>query len=117
MSRRPHLRFDCAEGCPVEAALAVIGGKWKGTILFHLLRDEVLRFNEIRRLLPAVSQRTLTAQLRQLQADGIISRTVLPTVPPHVEYRLTAHGQSLRAVILALHAWGARHQALGRGLD
>ena len=112
MSRRPHLRFDCAEGCPVEAALAVIGGKWKGTILFHLLRDEVLRFNEIRRLLPAVSQRTLTAQLRQLQADGIISRTVLPAVPPHVEYRLM-----LRAVILALHAWGARHQALGRGLD
>lgn len=52
MSRRPHHRFDCAEGCPVEAALAVIGGKWKGTILFHLLRDEVLRFNEIRRLLP-----------------------------------------------------------------
>ena len=64
-----------------------------------------------------MSQRTLTAQLRQLQADGIISRTVLPAVPPHVEYRLTAHGQSLRAVILALHAWGARHQALGRGLD
>ena len=117
MGKTAHTAFDCAEGCSVEATLTVIGGKWKGTILFHLLRDEVLRFNEIRRLLPAVSQRTLTAQLRQLQADGIISRTVLPAVPPHVEYRLTAHGQSLRAVILALHAWGARHQALGRGLD
>ena len=111
MSRRPHLRFDCAEGCPVEAALAVIGGKWKGTILFHLLRDEVLRFNEIRRILPAVSQRTLTAQLRALEADGIIERTVYAEVPPRVEYRLSAYGQTLAPVLAALKTWGDRHKA------
>ncbi|OSI13696.1 transcriptional regulator [Neisseria dentiae] len=110
MSRIPHPRFDCAEGCSVEAALAVIGGKWKGTILYRLFTDEILRFNEIRRILPEVSQRTLTAQLRALEADGIISRTVYPEVPPRVEYRLTAYGTTLREVVMALNAWGERHK-------
>ncbi|MDO4226469.1 helix-turn-helix domain-containing protein [Neisseria sp.] len=110
MSRIPHPRFDCAEGCSVEAALAVIGGKWKGTILYRLFTDEILRFNEIRRILPEVSQRTLTAQLRALEADGIISRTVYPEVPPRVEYRLTAYGTTLREAVMALNAWGERHK-------
>ena len=110
MSRIPHPRFDYAEGCSVEAALAVIGGKWKGTILYRLFTDEILRFNEIRRILPDVSQRTLTAQLRALEADGIISRTVYPEVPPRVEYRLTAYGTTLREAVMALNVWGEKHK-------
>lgn len=110
MSNIPHPRFDCNEGCSVEAALSVIGGKWKGTILYRLLLDEVLRFNEIRRILPEVSQRVLTAQLRALEADGILSRTVYPEVPPRVEYRLTPYGLTLREAILALKAWGDVHK-------
>ena len=111
MPRTPHPSYDCAEGCSVEAALSVIGGKWKGTILYRLHRDGVLRFNEIRRILPAVSQRTLTAQLRALEADGIIERTVYAEVPPRVEYRLSAYGQTLAPVLLALKAWGDGHKA------
>lgn len=110
MSKRPHAAFDCAEGCAVEAALAVIGGKWKGTILYHLLVAESLRFNEIRRLLPDVSQRTLTAQLRALEAEGVLCRTVYPEIPPRVEYRLSDYGQSLRPALTALYQWGERHR-------
>lgn len=106
MSRTPHPSYDCTEGCSVEAALSVIGGKWKGTILYRLHTDGTLRFNQIRRILPDVSQRTLTAQLRALEADGIISRTVYPEVPPRVEYRLTDYGKTLAPVLLALKAWG-----------
>lgn len=102
MGKTAHTAFNCAEGCSVEAALAVIGGKWKGTILYRLHRDGVLRFNEIRRILPAVSQRTLTLQLRALEADGIVERTVYAEVPPRVEYRLSAYGQTLAPVLLAL---------------
>ena len=111
MGKTAHRAFNCAEGYSVEAALAVIGGKWKGTILYRLHRDGVLRFNEIRRILPAVSQRTLTAQLRALEADGIIARTVYAEVPPRVEYRLSAYGQTLAPVLLALKAWGDGHKA------
>lgn len=110
MSKIQHRTFDCAEGCPVEAALLVIGGKWKGTILYHLFQGEVLRFNEIRRILPAVSQRMLTTQLRALERDGIISRTVYPEVPPRVEYRLTEYGQTLHETVAALKMWGDRHR-------
>ena len=106
MPRTPHPSYDCAEGCSVEAALSVIGGKWKGTILYRLHTDGTLRFNQIRRILPDVSQRTLTAQLRALEADGIISRTVYPEVPPRVEYRLTDYGKTLAPVLTALKAWG-----------
>ena len=98
MGKTAHTAFDCAEGCSVEAALAVIGGKWKGTVIYRLHTDGVLRFNEIRRILPAVSQRTLTAQLRALEADGIIHRTIYPEVPPRVEYRLTVYGQTLAQI-------------------
>ncbi|EGF11323.1 phage integrase family site-specific recombinase [Neisseria bacilliformis ATCC BAA-1200] len=110
MGKTAHTAFDCAEGCSVEAALAVIGGKWKGTILYRLHTDGVLRFNEIRRILPTVSQRTLTAQLRALEADGIIERTVYAQVPPRVEYRLSAYGQTLAPVLAALKAWGDAHR-------
>ena len=95
-------------GCPVEATLTFLDGKWKGVILFHLL-DSTLRFNELRRKAPAVTQRMLTKQLRELEYAGLISRTVHPVVPPHVDYALTPVGRSLEPVIKALHDWGREH--------
>ena len=74
---------DCHYGCAVEAALDVIGNQWKGIILFHLLSGKK-RFNELRRLIPSVTQRMLTLQLRKLEKDDIIIRTVYPEVPPKV---------------------------------
>lgn len=105
MPRRRHDRFDCSPACPVEATLSLIGGKWKGVVLWHLLQG-TLRFNEIRRRLPDVTQRMLTNQLRELEADGFIVRTVYPEVPPKVEYSLSDRGRSLEPVIMALKAWG-----------
>lgn len=92
--------------CPVEAALDVIGGRWKGVILFHLLEGP-RRFNELRRLLPKVTQRMLTLQLRELEADGVILREVHAQVPPRVEYSLTDFGTSLRTILGDLRAWGS----------
>ena len=108
MPRAKHERFDCSAGCPVEATLSLIGGKWKGVILWHLLQG-TMRFNEIRRRLPGVTQRMLTNQLRELEADGFILRTVYPQVPPKVEYSLSERGRSLEPVIRALKEWGEEH--------
>ncbi|MDE1996795.1 MAG: helix-turn-helix transcriptional regulator [Rhizobiaceae bacterium] len=92
-------------GCPVEATLSLLDGKWKGVILFHLM-DGTLRFNEIRRKLPAVTQRMLTKQLRELEESGLVSRTVFPVVPPRVDYALTPLGASLEPIIKAMAQWG-----------
>ncbi|GAB5374371.1 MAG: helix-turn-helix domain-containing protein [Acuticoccus sp.] len=108
MAKARHERFDCSPGCAVEAALQFIDGKWKGVILFHLLQG-TMRFNEIRRAIPSVTQRMLTNQLRELEADGLVSRTVYPQVPPKVEYALTERGQTLEPVLLALKVWGDAH--------
>lgn len=105
MPRPRHLRLDCSPGCPVEGVLGLIDGKWKGVILYHLLK-ETLRFNEIRRKLPNVTQRMLTLQLRELEADGLVIRKVFAQVPPRVDYSLTERGRSLEPVIGALKAWG-----------
>ncbi len=109
MARISHQTFTCAAGCTVEATLNLIGGKWKGVILYRLLTEEVLRFNELRRMLPNITQRMLTNQLRELESDGLIARKVYPEVPPKVEYRLTDYGQTLAPVIRALKAWGDAH--------
>lgn len=98
----------CSAGCPVEAALGLIGGKWKGILLYHLMSG-TLRFNEIRKRVPGVTQRMLTTQLRELEADGLILRVVYPQVPPRVEYSLSDRGRTLQPVIMALKAWGERH--------
>lgn len=89
----------------MEGTLVLIGGKWKGVVLWHLLGD-TLRFNEIRRRLPNVTPRMLTNQLRELEADGFIDRTVYAEVPPKVEYSMSARGRSLEPIIRALNAWG-----------
>src|ERR1700722_10835027 len=98
---------NCHYGCAVEAALDVIGNKWKGVILFHLL-DGTKRFNEIRRLIPSVTQRMLTLQLRELEKDEVISRKVYPEVPPKVEYSLTSFGLELKPLLFSLREWGSR---------
>lgn len=94
--------------CPVEAMVEVIGGKWKGVILYHLL-DGKKRFNELKRLKPNITQRMLTLQLRKLEADGIIHREVYREVPPKVEYSLTDLGESLRPVILLMMEWATHN--------
>lgn len=94
--------------CPVEACLDLIGGKWKAVILFHLLGG-TKRFNELRRLLPKITQRMLTRQLRELEADALIERRVYPEVPPKVEYRLSEFGRTLEPIVRALAHWGAKH--------
>lgn len=90
--------------CPVEAALDLIGGKWKAIILFRIL-EETRRFNELRRLLPGLTQRMLTNQLRELERDGLIARKVYAEVPPKVEYSMTAFGKTLEPVLLTLKQW------------
>lgn len=93
----------------VDAALDVIGGKWKGMIVYQLLDAGPLRFNALRREVGDITQRMLTKQLRELEDDGLVSRTVYAEVPPRVEYRLTPGGAALAPVIAALKAWGESH--------
>jgi DNA-binding HxlR family transcriptional regulator len=98
-----HTPASAAEG--IEAAFKMLEGRWKMLILFHLFGGAVLRFSELERAIPAVSQKMLIQQLRQLEADGIIEREVYPEVPPKVEYRLTAWGQTLCPALDAILAW------------
>jgi DNA-binding HxlR family transcriptional regulator len=98
-------RYDCAQGCPVEATLDLIGGKWK-TVILHRLFAGPLRFSELRRSIPTVTQRVLTRQLRELEEAGLVARTVYPRTPPHVEYALTPEALSLQPIITAMHEWG-----------
>jgi DNA-binding HxlR family transcriptional regulator len=103
-------RYDCARGCPVEATLDLIDGKWKGVILYHLM-DGPVRFNELGRRLGAITQRMLAKQLRELEEAGLITRTVHAQIPPRVDYALSAEGATLKPVIQALHDWGLKRIA------
>lgn len=100
--------YDCRYGCSVEATLDVIGGRWKGVILFHLLSG-TKRFNELQRLVQGCTQRMLTLQLRELERNGVVNRTVYAEVPPKVEYSLTEFGQSLEPILLLMREWGDRY--------
>jgi len=105
LTRARHRDLACNPGCVVEGTLALIDGKWKGVVLYHLL-SRTMRFNELRRHMANCTQRMLTNQLRELEADGLISREVFPQVPPKVEYSLTAKGRSLEPVLITLRDWG-----------
>ncbi|MEM0991121.1 MAG: helix-turn-helix domain-containing protein [Pseudomonadota bacterium] len=109
MHKVKHPRWDCSPGCPVEAAIGLIGGKWKCVILWHLHAEGTLRFSELRRRVQNVTQRTMTNQLRELEADGLVHREVYPQVPPKVEYSLTEMGRGLGPILLALKDWGEAH--------
>ena len=105
MPRIRHQNFECNAGCPVEVTLNLIDGKWKGVILYHLF-EKTLRFNELRRRFPDITQRMLTKQLRELEKNELIIRKVYPVIPPKVEYSLSERGRSLEPVIMALKNWG-----------
>lgn len=92
-------------GCPVETTLEAIGGRWKVLIIHHLM-ERSCRFGELRDLLTGISARTLTRQLRELEASGIISRLVHQQIPPKVEYSLTKLGMGLKPILMAMHRWG-----------
>lgn len=102
-------RHDPRSGCPVEVTLSVIGGLWKPVILFHLMEGK-LRFMELARCIPNATQRMLTLQLRELEADGVIARHVHAQIPPKVEYELTEFGQTLKPVLVTLRQWGLDYE-------
>ena len=104
---------ECSETSPqlaeaMAVTLRLLGGKWKLLILWHLWR-RTLRFNELKRAIPGITQHMLTTQLRELEADGIVRRTVYAEVPPRVEYALTEYAATLEQVLRALAAWGSAH--------
>lgn len=106
----------CENGysCPIEATIDLIGGKWKSLILWHLT-GRTRRYNEFRKLIPAATPKMLTQQLRDLEEDGLIIRTVYPVVPPKVEYSLSEFGESLVPVLDAMCSWGNGYlQGMGR---
>lgn len=104
----PELKNSLPD-CPVETTLLLISDKWKVLILRDLLQ-ETKRFSELKKSLGQVSQKVLTSQLRQMEASGLISRTVYAQVPPRVEYSLTDLGRSLKPVLDAMVCWGEYYQ-------
>ena len=98
------------QNCPVKLTTSIIGGKWKPILLFHLER-KTRRFCELQRLVPGLTKKMLTQHLRELERDGIVNRKVYAEVPPHVEYSLTRHGESLKPILKLMSAWGKRHRA------
>ena len=94
----------------VEQALKILEGRWKLVILFHLFGGNVLRFSELERAIPAISQKMLIQQLRQMERDGVVRRIVHPQVPPKVEYCLTGWGQGLCPVLDGLLKWAAQRE-------
>ena len=103
-------------GCPVESTIEAIGGRWKVLIIHHLIEGKQ-RFGELTRLLGGVSARTLTRQLRELEASGIVYRKVFQAIPPKVEYSLTPLGKKLHPVLDAMHKWGEQVESVSKKLN
>lgn len=97
--------YNWKTGCDVEATLSVMGGRWKAVLVCHLL-DGRKRFGELRRLTPNATERMITLQLRELEADDVITRHVYAEVPPRVEYELTEFGRSLEGILAPMQEWG-----------
>jgi len=118
---KKHTNEVCANNCgpamlenpppEISAALSVLSGKWTILIIWQLIR-RTSRFNELKRAIPGITQHMLTMHLRELEADGIVTRTIYAEVPPRVEYALTEHGHSLEPVMRALAKWGRKHMGL-----
>tara|TARA_R110002073_G_scaffold118918_1_gene258629 strand:+ start:527280 stop:527648 length:369 start_codon:yes stop_codon:yes gene_type:complete len=98
-------KYDWKTGCDVEATLSVIGGRWKPILVCHLLNGKK-RYGELRRLTPNATERMITLQLKELEADGIVNRHAYAEVPPRVEYELTEYGRSLELILVQMQEWG-----------
>ncbi len=98
-------RNDSRSGCPIDHTMRTIGGKWKIPIIWQLTSG-TKRFGELKKLLPNITQKMLTTQLRELEAASVVHREVYPVVPPHVEYSLTETGKSLKPILNAMCRWG-----------
>ncbi len=108
MRKNRYKNYYYHDGCPIEFALEKVGGKWKGVLIFQLLEGKK-RFSELKKMNAQISQKILTKQLRELEADGLVHREVFPVVPPKTEYSLTESGLQLRPVIQNLAKWGQDH--------
>jgi len=115
MSKKKEAEWGCDPeySCSVEVTLSVIGGKWKLLIISQLQRG-VSRFGQLRRAIPGVTQTMLTQQLRELEEDGVVSRTIFPEIPPRVEYALTDFGKTLDCVLQVMGMWGEQYHAMVR---
>ena len=96
--------------CGMGYALSLIGGRWKSNILWRLLIEGKLRYSELRKLIPEISERMLVAQLRELESDQLVKRIVHPEVPPRVEYELTTLGHSMEPMLSCISEWGEKHR-------
>jgi len=105
----PEYDINEPNGCPILTAITIIGGKWKLPIIYNL-REETLRFSELKRALPNVTQKMLTQQLRELERDGLISRKVYAQVPPKVEYSLTPITKKLEPILASMCEWGREYR-------
>lgn len=102
--------IECGEfNCEKELTLSIISGKWKIIIIYYLETEGTLRFSEIKRLLPKITHKVLTTQIRELEEDGIVHRKVFPIVPSRVEYSLTDLGESLMPIVLLMDEWGKKN--------
>jgi DNA-binding HxlR family transcriptional regulator len=100
-------------GCPTEQTLDLVSGRWKVMVIYWLLKGD-RRFNQLQRDLSGISHRTLTKQLRELEADGLVERHDFLEIPPRVEYRLSSLGRSLEPILLAMHEWAVAHPQVRR---
>ena len=98
------------ELCQVDDALVIIVGKWKPIILLHLLKTGTMRFSDLKRSIPEITQKMLTKHLRELEEEDIIDRVIYPQVPPKVEYSITTYGRSLEPILVSMHEWGLNHK-------
>lgn len=103
--------------CPVATTVQLIGNKWKLLIIRNLRMEEKQRFNQLLKTIPGISQKVLTENLRAMEADGLITRTVYPEVPPRVEYALSELGNSMRPIMDAMEVWGRAYQQLVNAED
>ncbi len=106
---REH-KISCSNyQCEIELTLEILSGKWKALIIWNLHLHGIIRYNEFRRLIPSITQKMLTQQLKELEKYGIVSRTVYPSVPPTVEYELTETGLELIPIMEAMDKWGKKY--------